>query len=284
MVIGEKSTTDKQELTERFAGEYRDAQAEVMRRIERSVCGCDYGATSWTTRREAQTMGSMLALGPGKRLLEVGAGSGWPGLYLAGQTGCDTALLDLPFEGLRIAARRAGAEPPPGACWIAVADGAALPLQAESFDAVLHSDVLCCLETKLAVLRECRRVVCPDGKMVFTVIFIAPDLSPSDYQQAVASGPPFIEAPAAYPAMLRQAGWDICDHADLTPDYAASVRSQLGQEEAHAAELSELLGKVEYSEKLTRRRGALGAIERGLIRREMFAAVPAAMSGTPARA
>jgi SAM-dependent methyltransferase len=281
MVIGEKSIIDKQELTERFAGEYRDAQAEVMRRIERHVCGCDYGATSWTTRHEARQVGELLGLGPGKRLLEVGAGSGWPGLYLAGETGCDTVLVDLPFEGLRIAAQRAAAEPPRGTCWAAVADGAALPLQDASCDAVLHSDVLCCLETKLAVLRECRRVVRDGGKMVFTVIFIAPDLSPSDYRQAAACGPPFIETPAAYPAMLQQAGWDLIEHVDLTPDYAASVRQQLRQEEAHAAELRELLGKVGYSEKLTRRRAAIGAIERGLIRREMFAATPAAMSGIP---
>jgi ubiquinone/menaquinone biosynthesis C-methylase UbiE len=281
MVIGEKSVTSKEGLTERFAGEYRDAQAGIMRRIERSVCGCDYGATSWTTRREAQTMAGILALGPGKRLLEVGAGSGWPGLYLAAETGCDTVLVDLPFEGLRIAAERAAAEPPPGTCWIAVADGAAIPLQGASVDAILHSDVLCCLEAKLAVLDECRRIVRPGGKMVFTVIFIAPDLPPGDYRQAVAFGPPCIEAPATYPAMLRQAGWDIIEHVDLTPDYAASVRHQLRQEETHATELRELLGKVAYSEKLTRRRGALDAIERGLIRREMFAATPAAMNDNP---
>ena len=68
--------TDETDLTERFAGDYRLGQAEIMREIERLVFGCDYGATSWTTRPEAQDVARLLALKPGSRLLEVGAGSG----------------------------------------------------------------------------------------------------------------------------------------------------------------------------------------------------------------
>ncbi len=49
--------------------------------------------TNWTMRHEARLAGELLQLGPGKRLLEVGAGSGWPGLYLAGTTGCDVRLV-----------------------------------------------------------------------------------------------------------------------------------------------------------------------------------------------
>ena len=35
------------------------------------------------------------------RTLDVGAGSGWPSLYLVRETGCEAALVDLPLEGLR---------------------------------------------------------------------------------------------------------------------------------------------------------------------------------------
>ena len=41
------------EMAESFRRVTRLARAETMLKIERSVCGCDYGATSWTTRREA---------------------------------------------------------------------------------------------------------------------------------------------------------------------------------------------------------------------------------------
>ncbi len=75
--------------------------------------------------------------------------------------------------------------------------------------------------------------------------------------------------------MLRQAGWAITDHADLTAEYAQTVRRLLREEEAHADELSGLYGEAEYSEKLARRRTTLRVLEEGLLRRELFAATTA---------
>ncbi len=273
MANGESSVPDKQALIERFTQDYRLGQAGIMRAIERRVCGCDYGGTSWTTRGEARRLGELLGLEPGRRLLEVGAGSGWPGLYLAGTSGCDTVLMDMPIAGLRIAAARAAADGLAQTCRAAVADGAALPFETGCFDAILHSDVLCCLAAKLSVLKECRRVLRPGGNMVFTVIFIPQGLASAEYARAVDCGPPVIETAMGYPEMLREAGWKMTLQVDLTADFAISVRRQLDEEEAHEAELRELFGATEFSDKLARRRRALGAIEQGLIRREMFGAV-----------
>ena len=266
---------DEQAVRERFDDLYRLVQAPIKREIERAVCGCDYGGTSWTTRREAEHVGELLGLAPGQRLLEVGAGSGWPGLYLARTTGCDVTLLDLPLTGLRIAAERAVADRLTRACRIVLADGAALPFGSGAFDAVSHSDVLCCLDAKLPVLRACRRVIRSGGRMVFTVIFPKPGLSSADHDRAVESGPPFVETALAYPAMLRQAGWVITDHADLTAEYAQTVRRLLRQEEAHADKLIGLYGEAEFSEKLAGRRRKLRVLEEGLLRRELFAATTA---------
>ena len=49
---------------------------QFMLDIEREVMGSDYGATSYTTRTEAQGIGQLLRLRPGIRLLDVGAGTG----------------------------------------------------------------------------------------------------------------------------------------------------------------------------------------------------------------
>ncbi len=268
-------TLDEQALTEGFAEDYRLAQSGVMLEIERVVCGCDYGGTSWTTGHEAQQLAKLLGLGPGRRLLDVGAGSGWSGLYLAQLTGCDLALVDVPLAALRIAAERAVADRLTGACWVALADGAALPFGSGWFDAVSHSDVLCCLDAKLPVLRSCRRVVRDGGCMVFTVISPASGLSPADYARAVEIGPPFVAMAAGYPTMLRQAGWDITEHLDVTAEYGESARRLLRAEEARAEGLSELLGDGAYSEKLAGRRRLIQAIEGGLFRRELFAATTA---------
>ncbi len=267
------ATPDQQELVARFANDYRLGEADVVREIERRVCGCDYGGTSWTTRGEARRLGELLGLAPGVRLLEIGAGSGWPGLYLATTTGCEIVQTDLPLDGRKIAAARATADGLAETCRAAVADGAALPFETACFDAIVHSDVLCCLEPKLAVLKECRRALRPGGKMVFTVIFISPGLAPEDHALAAASGPPVIDSAAGYPEMLREAGWEIATRAELTAEYRSSLSRLIDLEVAHEAELRELRGDTGYVEKLGRRQRALAGVEKGLIRREMFGVV-----------
>ena len=116
---------------------------QLLLEIEREAMGSDYGITSYTTREEAERIGQMLDLGPGMRLLDVGAGCGWPGLFLARGTGCDVALVDRPLQELRVASRRAVEDRLGGKHWLAVAEGSALPFRNGWFDAITHCDVLC---------------------------------------------------------------------------------------------------------------------------------------------
>jgi Cyclopropane fatty acid synthase and related methyltransferases len=116
---------------------------DVADRVERLVIGADYGADGYTTLAQADELARRLDLRSGVRLLEVGSGRGWPGLYLAKTSGCHVVLTDLPPAGLRIAAARATAEGLTGRYAVAAADGAHLPFAAKSFDAVVHADVLC---------------------------------------------------------------------------------------------------------------------------------------------
>ena len=120
-------------------------------------------------------MARLLGLHPGGRLLDVGAGDGWPGLYFAKETGCEAVLMDLPLSGLRTATQRAAQDRISDRCRVAVADGSRIPFRDGSFDAVSHIDVLCCLEGKRGVLEACRRVVRDYGRMVFAVIWIESD-------------------------------------------------------------------------------------------------------------
>jgi ubiquinone/menaquinone biosynthesis C-methylase UbiE len=64
-------------------------------------------------------------------------------LYLAARTGCRVILTDLPLEGLRGAADRAAAEGLAGRAGMVVAAASGLPFRAGSFDAIVHTDVLC---------------------------------------------------------------------------------------------------------------------------------------------
>lgn len=268
-------TDGEQALIERFSNTYRHlTQSETMLEIERAVCGCDYGCTSWTTREEADDIGNILGLGPATRYLEIGAGSGWPGLYLAKRTGCEAALIDLPLEGLQAARKRADKDGLAERCRIVQADGAALPFPGGRFDAIYHSDVLCCLVEKQAVLEECRRVAGNQAKMVFSVISIPPGLSDADYGTAAGGGPTFIESPMDYAEMLACTGWTVTARGDVTAEYSETFAKMFGFEKANVDEIERVHGAEGAADLMARRERTLGALERDLLRREIFSAVP----------
>jgi ubiquinone/menaquinone biosynthesis C-methylase UbiE len=258
-----------------FDAQYRQGQLPVVQAVERAVCGCDYGGTSWATRDEADRIAAALELAPGVRLLEVGAGSGWPALYLAGQSGCDVTLTDLPLEGIRIAAGRAARDRLPGTCLAVVADAAQLPFRDGCFDVINHSDVLCCLVQKREVLAECRRVVRPGGQMAFSVIYIAEGLSAGDHARAAETAPEFAESDASYPTLLAETGWAIRQRHDLTAEFMANCQQKLHAEEGLRAELEPLSTVADFDATQARMRRRLAVLEQRHLRRELFIVEPA---------
>ena len=254
-----------------FEHDYVIAQAPVMRDIERSVRGSDYGATSWTTRAQAEQTVARLGLAPGMRLLEIGTGSGWPALFLAGLSGCDAVLTDLPLAGLHIAKARAVSDGIARRVDVAAADGAALPFADHAFDRVHHADVLCCMDRKRELLQECRRVARPAALMEFSVIWLT--RCPSDEAELDLlrqSGPPYPDAGADYAALLSHTGWRVLERVDVTGEFTRCMNATMAESRARHDALLELLGPEEYRDRIHRRKSTLAAVSRGLLRREIF--------------
>ena len=138
-------TTSKDEQVTRadFAERYRTrASIDLVGEVEREVIGEAWGSNGFTTVAQAEDLRRRLNLGAGSKLLDVGSGCGWPGLYLARQTGCEVVVTDLPAEGLVVASRRAQDEKLRS--WGGVAASArSLPFADKSFDALVHVDVIC---------------------------------------------------------------------------------------------------------------------------------------------
>ncbi len=266
---------DQQALFERFSKKYAIIRSPLLQRLECAICGSDYGATSYTTLEQARALHARLALQPDEQLLEIGAGSGWPGLFLASESGCAVTLTDLPLEGLQVARQRAADDGLEGRCRLAVASAAALPFRDASFDAISHADVLCCLPDKRATLEACRRVIRPDGRMLFSVILITPGLSPSDHRRAIECGPTFIVAETDYPALLDAAGWRMTEQIDLTAEFMQTLRISRDLDQLHETELVQVLGADEAARRMARHRENMDGAERGWIRRQLFAARPA---------
>ena len=136
------ASRDEREARRHFAERYSPGPAGVLDALERSVIGTAWGANGFTTLSQADLLAESVGLDAGTHLLDLGSGRGWPGLYLSQRTGCRLTMSDLPIEGLRYALDRAAQEglEPTGAV---VGSATRLPFGPDTFDAVIHTDVLC---------------------------------------------------------------------------------------------------------------------------------------------
>jgi 2-polyprenyl-3-methyl-5-hydroxy-6-metoxy-1,4-benzoquinol methylase len=135
--------TDELQARALFEQRYGVAASPVAVEIERRVIGGHWGANGYTTIAQADQLAAGLQLSAADCLLDLGTGRGWPGLYLAARSGCRVVLADLPLEGLRVAASRAKADGLAARTSVVAAAASGLPFHAGSFDAIIHTDVLC---------------------------------------------------------------------------------------------------------------------------------------------
>jgi ubiquinone/menaquinone biosynthesis C-methylase UbiE len=125
-----------------FAKDYDIRQTEVDIVVEREIYGANTGIHGYSTVAQADELARRLGLGPGVRLLDIGAGRGWPSLYLARTYGCEVVLTDQPVAALRDASERARREQLLHLSSFVRASGTRLPFPARVFDAITHTDAL----------------------------------------------------------------------------------------------------------------------------------------------
>ena len=128
---------------ERFEQRYASSCEPGPLAAELEALGTDYRATAYTTREQADELAQLLRLGPGDLLLDVGAGCGWPGLYLATTSGCSVISADPVLEGASASGDRIAVDGLRSRALALVAVGEQLPIRHGSVDAVVHVDVMC---------------------------------------------------------------------------------------------------------------------------------------------
>jgi cyclopropane fatty-acyl-phospholipid synthase-like methyltransferase len=266
------ATRAEEESIERFSDCYRLCCSPVRLDVEVTVLGADYGSTGYTTQAQADSLGRHLRLAPGVRLADLGAGTGWPGLYLAEQTGCHVVGTDLPYDGLARARARSIVDGVAERASYVVATGRHQPFRPSAFDAAVHTDVLCCLGPKLAVLRACQRLLRSGGRLAFTTIHVTPGLDVARHRRAVRAGPWHVATRRPYADLVAQAGFCDVSEADVTEDYARTQRGWLEAHEAHADELRLLTSDQEFALGQAERRRTRAAIDEGLLRRSLITA------------
>ena len=86
------------ELVDQFRQYYVGVDNEALRELERRTLGAAYGGNGYTDVGHVKRFMDLLGVGRGDRVLELGSGAGWPGLYLARETESEVVLSDVPWE------------------------------------------------------------------------------------------------------------------------------------------------------------------------------------------
>ncbi len=264
--------TSECELVERFTERYRVTATDVTRQIERAVIGGDWGANGYTTLAQADRLRAELELTRASTLLDLGAGRGWPGLYLASVTGCQVVLADVPMEALQSAKTRAAEEALAGRAVTVRCSARSLPFPSSSFDAIVHTDVLCCVRPKMAVLKSCARLLRPGGGMVFLTIHPADGLSPSQRRRAYRDGPVAVAVSRPHRELLERAGFVDIAECDVSEEFAAVTQGWIDQWDLHRPEMEALWGEEAFVVRQRERRASLRTTELGILRRSFFSA------------
>jgi ubiquinone/menaquinone biosynthesis C-methylase UbiE len=137
---------------------------------------CPYGQRFWVEAPHPlitrDRLRAVLSPEPGERILEIGPGTGYYTLDLAGWVGSEgtVEIFDLQREFLdhvmRLAGEREVANVVP-----TQGDATALPYEADSVDAVVLTAVLGEIGDQGAALREIERVLRPGGRLVVGELF-----------------------------------------------------------------------------------------------------------------
>lgn len=112
-----------------------------------------------------ERLGTLLALGPGKRVLDVAAGQGASALFLARRFGCELVGVDYGGESVRKANAAAEAAGMAHLVRFQQGDAERLPIEDSSFDAVICECAFCTFPNKRAAAAEFARVLRPGGRV-----------------------------------------------------------------------------------------------------------------------
>ena len=130
------------------------------------------------------------------------------------------------------------------------------------------------MRAKLSVLRACRRLLKPSGKIAFYTIFITPGVSEADRKRVLALGdPPELASAISERELLRSAGFADIEETDETEAYLRTARGWYEARERYAEDLRKLEGAQAFAEGQANRRQRIGFIEAGLQRRSLFVAL-----------
>jgi sarcosine/dimethylglycine N-methyltransferase len=204
------------------------------------------------------------ALAPGCRVLDVCAGLGGPARFVAQRLGCRVVALELNHRRAAGAARLTRRVGLTGLVSVVRGDAAVLPLASGRFDACLSQEGLLHIEDKAAVLRECRRVLVPGGRLAFTDWIARPRLGDRErtrLREWMAATN--LKSQDDYRSLLGRVGFTAIDAEDITDEWRPVLRRRLRVHEALREDAAARFGERWSHDFLELVRFFVGLVEAG---------------------
>jgi ubiquinone/menaquinone biosynthesis C-methylase UbiE len=148
---------------------YGHAESEVYSEVRRETYGQDLGQTSWASLEEFREIPVLLGIDASSHVLEIGCGAGGCALHVGGTAGCRVTGIDVNAHGVHAAEHLAQSRQLADRVRFLEHDASQrLPFPDETFDAAYSNDAFCHISNRPGLLRECRRVLKPGGRVLFS--------------------------------------------------------------------------------------------------------------------
>ena len=122
------------------------------------------------------------------------------------------------------------------------------------------------------MLRDCRRLLRPGGRIGFYTIVESPGMSPKARRRARAAGPRAVAMRSDHQRLLCAAGFRDVTELDVTSAFAATAAAWLAETDPYAEALAGLEPPGAFEQRQADRRSMLAAIRAGLLRRALVLA------------
>jgi ubiquinone/menaquinone biosynthesis C-methylase UbiE len=231
-----------------YDSNYDNFRQNVYEEVRREAFGEDIGQNSWLTADEQDRFLRWLALSPGKVLLDVGCGAGGPALRIAARTGCSVIGIDAHEQAVATGSQLARDRGLASTVEFRALDASQpLPFSEGSFDVVTCIDAINHFQDRVSVLTEWRRVLKPQGRVLFTSpIVMTGSLTNAEIAIRTSAGF-YLLVPDGYDAqVVSQSGMRLLTCENVTQNMADVAERRRAAREKREDALRKIEGDQAY--------------------------------------